>query len=372
VTHTRLLRRFGRDYLAPTWHPRALVDALAVVDAIRRPFLPMASAAVLPQLDGETIAIAKTDHLGDLIQATALFRALRVQLPSARLVLVHGSWARSMAEWLQSHDYVHELVEYDPAWLQPANRPWLQRFMRARTSRRNAAAALRAFRPALFLDIRTTSPHALTLAIESGAEYRVGFGLRGRAWQYHARIPYGVSQSIGQNWLHALGVLGLDAGRYMGPVLPAHPHPAIDAPIVLQPGSRTPGKEASLDVWHAIVDTLAPIAPLVLIGTAMERERYGALTARAQSGRVSDCFGATDIDALIRTIAGSRAVVGVESVGAHIGIGARRPVVVLDRAATSGRAAFPDACASLTFVSADQPATAVAQHVRAALTVHTA
>jgi ADP-heptose:LPS heptosyltransferase len=372
VSEQRIFRRFGREYLAPTWYPRALVEALAVVDAVRRPFLRSASPVPVPPLAGATIAIAKTDHLGDLIQATALFRALRDDAPTTQLVLIHGSWSRPMAEWLRTHDYVHELVEYDPAWMQPSTRSWPQRLAHARYTLDAAAATLQRLRPVAFLDIRSTSPHALTLAVKSGAPVRIGYGLRGRGWQYHHRIPYDVSRAIGQNWLHVLEILGLPSRHYAGPVLPAFDAPRGEAPIVLQPGSRTLSKEVSLESWHHIVRALAPIAPLVLVGSAGERARYGELATTAHGNRVLARFGATEIDGLVRTIASARAVVGVESVAAHIGLGAGIPVVVLDRAATSGRAAFPAGAHRLSFVAAEQTPELIAEQVRSALTCRSA
>jgi ADP-heptose:LPS heptosyltransferase len=368
VTRPGVVTRFGRPYLQATWHSNALVDGLAVVDLVLRPFHPAPPAVPVGDLRSATIAIAKTDHLGDLIQATALLRALRTRLPDARLALVHGSWSRELADWLVRHDYVHELVQYDPVWLNPARVSWRARVAQARATRADAARRLRALAPAVFLDIRCTSPHALDLAIESGAPCRIGYGLRGRGWQYHRHISFVPSVALGQNWLHALDALGLPPATYSGPVLPACGPLAASAPIVVQPGSKTPAKEVPIALWAAILPRLAEHAPIVMVGTRGERQRWEALSSAVSGNRLTNTMGDTSVAELIALVARARAVVGVESVAAHLGIGYGRPVVVLDRARASGRQAFPEGADRLAFVDADTNTSAVVERVLASVT----
>ena len=281
MSRPQLRTMFGRQYLLPTWYPPSLVTGLAILDTGRRLFSTPAEAVALPDLAHATIVIAKPDHFGDLIQVTALLRALRERLPAARLVLVHGSWAAELGAWLVAHDYVHDLVTYDAAWLQPAGTSWSTRIRVERATRQAAAETLRAMHPAAYLDIRCGTPSTIDLAIESRAAVRVGFGLRGRDWQYHARIPYVVDESLGQNWLHALDVLGLPPARYRGPSLPQAAALRSTAPIIVQPGSRTKAKEAPIALWEALLPRLALIAPITRSPNAP------AVRTRRASGRRS-------------------------------------------------------------------------------------
>jgi ADP-heptose:LPS heptosyltransferase len=350
MSRPHLVQILGRDYLLPTWYPAPLVTGLALMDQGRRLLSRPADRVPLPDLSQATIVVAKPDHFGDLMQATALLRALREQLPAARLVLVHGSWATEIAEWMVAQDYVHELVTYDAAWLQPSNTPWATRFRVERETRESAARALRRLHAAVYLDIRCTTPSSIDLAIASGIPIRIGFGLRGRSWEYHARIPYREADSLGQNWLHVLEVLGLDPVTYRGPVLPAAPAPHADGLIIVQPGTRTSAKEAPTALWTALLPQLAERAPVMFVGTAAERERFAALRAAVPAGRQIDAMGTTGVTDLIAVAGTARAAVGVESLVAHLAIGHGRPTVVLNNPAASGVVAFPGDLPTLTFV----------------------
>jgi ADP-heptose:LPS heptosyltransferase len=350
MTRPQLVSILGRQYLLPTWYPAPLVTGLALVDQGRRLVSSPATPRAIPDLRSATIVIAKPDHFGDLIQATALFRALRDRLPGARLVLVHGSWAREVGEWLVAQDYVHDLVSYDAAWLQSADASWSTRFRVEHETRTAAAALLKGMRPDLYLDIRCTSPNSIDLAIACEAPLRIGFGLRGRSWEYHALIPYTADASLGQNWLHALDVLGLPAATYRGPVLPACEPLGADAPVIVQPGSRTAAKEAPLALWAALLPELARRAPILLVGNARDRERFAPLRQFIPADRLQDAMGSTSIADLVSLTGRARAAIGVESMVAHLAIGHQRPTVVLNNPAASGIVAFPDSLPSLTFV----------------------
>ena len=350
MTRPQLVQILGRQYLLPTWYPAPLVTGLALVDQGRRLVSAPATPRAIPDLTHATIVVAKPDHFGDLIQATALLRALRERLPSARIVLVHGSWAREVGAWLVAYDYVHDLVTYDAAWLQSHDASWPARLRIEHDTRASAAATLRGMRPDVYLDIRCTSPSTIDLAIASDAPLRIGFGLRGRSWEYHALIPYQADASLGQNWLHALDVLGLPPATYTGPVLPAvAPHTA-DAPIIVQPGSRTAGKEASMALWSELLPQLARRAPLVLVGNARDRDRFAALRNIVPPERLTDAMGSTSFADLVTVTGRARAAIGVESMVAHLAVGYGKPTVVLNNPDVSGIIAFPDGLPSLTFV----------------------
>ena len=350
MTRPRLMKILGCEYLLPTWYPAPLVTGLAMLDQARRLVSRVPGPAPMPDLHAATIAIAKPDHFGDLIQATALFRALRDRLPDARLVLVHGSWASEVGAWLVAHDYVHELVTYDAAWLQSSERSWPARLRMERETRASAASRLRALRADVYLDIRCTSPSTIDLAIDSAVPLRVGFGLRGRSWEYHAKIAYLPEASLGQNWLHALDVLGLPAATYRGPVLPEVAPLSADAPIIVQPGSRNTVKEAPFALWEALLPQLAERAPITLVGSADDRARFAPLRALVPAHRLHDAMGATSFGQLVTLTGRARAAVGVESMVAHLAIGYARPTVVLNNPDASGIVAFPDDLASLSFV----------------------
>lgn len=71
----------------------------------------------LPPIDPatiRTIAVIKTDHIGDLIMATPIFAALRKHFTQAKITAVTGVWARGV---LQNNPNVDREVSYYPEWL---------------------------------------------------------------------------------------------------------------------------------------------------------------------------------------------------------------------------------------------------------------
>jgi heptosyltransferase-2/heptosyltransferase-3 len=362
VTRPRTTRLLGADYLAPTWYPRAALLGLATLDRVRRATGRHRPSRPCPELARASIAIVKPDHLGDLLQATPLLRALRDSLPEARLQLVHGRWTRALAAWLRANGYVDALVEYDAAWLHAPGTPWRVRLANERTSRATAAGALRAAGTDVLLDIRCTSPTALPLARAVPGAWRAGFGLRGGAWEYDALVPYDERVPLPQNWLHVLPVLGLAPRRYRGPVLPPVPPPGPDAPIVVQIGSRTRAKEAPASTWRALLPRLAALAPITLVGSADERARTAPLAA-LDPARITDRTGTTDVPGLLALVAGARAIVGTDSIAATIALGHARPTAVLVRDGM-GSASLPDDAPSLRVLRDDAPPDAVLAALR--------
>lgn len=365
MSRPRVTRLLGADYLAPTWYPRAALLGLAALDRARRATAPVRAPRARPALERATIAVVKPDHLGDLLQATPLLHALRTQRPDARLVLVHGRWNRTLAQWLRSHDYVHELVEHDMAWLHAPGTPWRERLARDAATRATAAAALRDLGTDVLLDIRCTSPTALPLARAVPGAWRAGFGLRGGAWEYDATIPYDHRVPLPQNWLHVLPVLGLAPVPYDGPVLPPVPARGPDAPIVVQATSRTRGKEPPATTWARLLPVLATLAPVQLVGSTAERARLDALVAHGPAGRIVNRAGETDLPALIALVGGARAVVGTDSVATTIALGHRVPAVVLMRDGM-GAASLPDAAPTLRLLRDDASPDAITAALREA------
>ncbi|MCU0625507.1 MAG: hypothetical protein MUF21_03345 [Gemmatimonadaceae bacterium] len=334
----RTIRVLGADYLLPTWYPRAAVLGLAALDRLRAVGAKR-TVRPRPALAQATIVIARPDHLGDLVQVTTLLHALRTQLPLARLVLLHGSWGRPLAQWLRDDGRVDALVEYDAAWLHAPGTSWAERLRRERETRASAAAALRALGPHVYLDMRLTTPNTLAVARAGGAAWIAGFGLRGESWGYDARIRYDEAASLPQNWLHVLEALDLAPVRYAGPVLPRVD--PVDPPfIALQPGSRSTAKAIPDAVLRTLVPALADVAPVHVLGDARDRARYAWLTELAPVGRVRNRCGETTLPELVRVVGEAAAVVASESLVAHLALGHARPLVALIPARITP-AAFP-------------------------------
>ncbi len=109
-------------------------------------------------------------------------------------------------------------------------------------------------------------------------------------------------------------------------------------------------KEAPLALWQALLPALAERAPVMLVGSAADRERFPALRALVPAHRLQDLMGGTNFAQLVDATGRARAAIGVESMVAHLAVGFHRPTIVLNNPAASGIIAFPDPLPSLRFV----------------------
>jgi hypothetical protein len=73
----------------------------------------------------ERVIVLRPDHIGDVLFALPALRALRKELPDARIDLLIGPWARPLLPDDSKNIYGIELIEFSAPWLE---RPKKKRF----------------------------------------------------------------------------------------------------------------------------------------------------------------------------------------------------------------------------------------------------
>ena len=194
----------------------ALVSTIVdVIGPLRRPKPPK-------------LLVVKLDHLGDVVTATPVFRALRQAYPEARIDALVGSWAKDL---LSGNPHLDVILTYDSS-----------RFARSEESRRGRRnrfrlmRAIGAHRYTHIIELRGDS-WTLLLPFLSGAKHRVDRGtVRLEAWLTKRMWAFG----------------GAPPGPE--PVHEVETNLAVIQPLLGPPGSQPPASTASTRVEVFVTD----------------------------------------------------------------------------------------------------------------------
>lgn len=354
----RTFRTFGITYIAGDTRSRTWPHLIAFLDQVPRVVFRHADRrAAPPPLHSGTIVIAKSDHIGDLLIATPVLKALREQRPHVRVVLMVGKWNAELARALMEGGLCHEVVIFN-AWALNRDSGPLRAAWEWLSSGFRAYRRLRRIRPDAFVDLRLRSGNALLLGYLSRIPFRIGFGGRGLSYTLHRELPYADVPSRGDAYLAALPALGLAGARYLRPGLPGTiaRRPARFARperyVLVHFASPARYREVPPERWLAALSAV-PDVKLVAIGSATDRTRYGSLLDGLGEDRVINAMGLTSLRELVDLARGSEGGIVIDSVVAHLLLAFDRPTIVLMRPGASERMSFPEHCPTTVFCDTD-------------------
>lgn len=194
------------------------------------------------------VLVVKMFAMGDVLNATPAFRALRRALPECRIELVVGRWS---AAAVAGNPNLDEAVVFDDAELRSQGIGGIWRFVRRLRGRRYDAAVI------LHRAVRVNA-----LIAACGVPVRAGIGWNGRGL-FLTRQAYEGSETSGheiRRYLNVLSVLGIpNAGEEMEFFVPDADSLAaerileendVERPVVLCPGGASnPGEEMPTRRW---------------------------------------------------------------------------------------------------------------------------
>ena len=155
------------------------------------------------------VLVVKMFAMGDVLNATPVFRALRRALPGCRIDLVVGQWS---AAAVAGNPNIDEAVVFDDAELRSQGIGGIWRFVRRLRSRRYDAAVI------LHRAVRVNA-----MIAACGVPVRAGIGWKGRG-PFLTRQAYEGPETSGheiRRYLNVLSVLGIpDAGGGDGVLRP--------------------------------------------------------------------------------------------------------------------------------------------------------
>lgn len=363
-------RFLGLPYLRPGSRSAVGPYLLALADQLPRMLFGSTPETTIPDLGDAWITVFKLDHLGDLLMATPFLCELRRQRPRSHTQLVVGSWSLPLARILERGGLCDEVVTLDAATHNRMDRGLLRKLRRHSGSHRTALAAVKSRAPVAAVDLRVFTSGGLLLARQARVPFRIGFGLRGWHYTMHRTIPYDRSRSLGQLFLDALPLLGLERATYFGPDASAlvggigestdqntEAAGASGSYVVVHAASPVSAKCASAEAWRSYLQPLARRHTIVAVGTEADRSINGALAAWVPPERWLDLTGRTPFESLVRIVRGAAGGVTIDSVVAHLLLAFRRPSVVLMMPGASARRFYPDETPTISFADGRAAAT---------------
>jgi ADP-heptose:LPS heptosyltransferase len=348
------IKLFGNSYLSGRKMNPLMMGFIVARDLLLKPFFGVTTAEVPDREKIREICVCKLDHLGDVLMIVPALRRLRRLCPQARLTLVVGDWAQSLAAFLQISGVVDEVVICNLALLDRSKKNLAHKIWREWKSRVSSAQILRAKKIDLLFDFRPFSPDAWSIAAISGAKFRIGFGLRGMSSVYHRLIPYDDGEAMGQLFLNGIGILQGEPEHYSSPGLPSalssarRVWPKEDGGpyLVVQLYSVDDKKNVPLIYWREIIQGLLPFYKIALVGSKAEGQRA---ERELPLPGLHPFFGQTAIPELIRLVEESDGVLSVDSLSAHIGLAFGKRVRVLYVPGVSNQRAYPKDNPNLMF-----------------------
>jgi len=318
-------------------------------------FIASAAVSALSNLAGRfraprpmRILVVKLDHLGDVVQATPVFRALQMAFPDTPIDALVGSGGRAL---LDANPFVSRVLVYDA--------PRFRRPGQPRPSRRGAWRRLRDVASARYTHIVELRGDAWTLALPflCGSVLRADRGTV-RIAKWLARRRGGDAATEGAPAAHEvetnlavlrplldgrepedrpevfvteyerrgarerLAELGLDSARAFAAIHPG----ASWRPRAWRP-ERYAELAARLSKRHGL--------DVVFLGDSSERDIEAALAARlgpagaGPGARHAFCFGTLTLREAVAILAEARLVIGNDSGFVHVAAALGAPVVAL-------------------------------------------
>lgn len=326
---------------------RAAYLVLRTVDAMLDRLVPRAHGAC--RIPPRRVLVAVGGHLGDAVLATAAIRLLRESLPDAEIGVLVPSWARPVVTAHPAIRWIHT-VDHWKLNRQLSSRS--ARWLRHRRTLRDAVAGIEAVGYDVAVDLYPYFPNSAPLLWRAAIPCRIGYESGGLGALYTRALPWNARR---RNW-HTVeqhrellrqipGIAASAASLPMRYALPPHAPAARDAAarlvgeeslapggvgyVVVHPGAGNPRKEWTVDGWQRVA------RPLAERGIHLVFTGHGAAQAEMVERIITDTPGCTNLagrldwDAFRAVVAGARALIGVDTVAAHLAAAEDVPVVVL-------------------------------------------
>ena len=327
-------RLFGRDYLKTTRYSLALVLAVAALDCVWRVVLGRTPPLAPPDFNGKKIAVAKLDHLGDLLITSAFLTRLREHTRDVHITLIVGSWCRPLAEIYQRIGLCDAVLTYDAAGCNKQT-TFLKALRKQFTNFWSLRRQLRALKLDALIDLRERSPNTLLLGRLSGIPFRAGFGVRGLSFTLHHTFRYDPKSPLGQMYLDAFASLGFPNFNYQRPLLAPPPGqtlpPAVRAGgryLVIHPASRDLFREAGPRFWAQVFAQMPQIDQIIAVGGRGDRARYQFLD-ELNDPRFLNLMGDTSLEQLLELVKQAHRAVVIDSFVAHIALAFDVPALLI-------------------------------------------
>ncbi len=296
-------------------------------------FFPLRSAGRNKPSVPDRILLIRADHIGDVINATAILGPVRKAFPGAVIDFLAPSWAKDI---LENNPDIDNIIQFDP--------PWFDRRCPGFAGHIKGLFTMRGIIKRgdydIAVDLRGDFRHILAMFL-SGTKCRVGYGITGGGFLLTHNVPYeGVMHETDRN-MELLRALGVEGGtpevslcfpendaKTGEALIREHGLHGKYAVLHAVPGHGTkkwdPGKFAAVARYLSNEKRFIPVAA----GTAGDTEEVKKIKDPADI-RLIDITGKTSLGALYHILKHASLFVGVDSAPAHMAAAAGIPAVIL-------------------------------------------
>lgn len=279
------------------------------------------------------ILVVRLDHIGDVIFSTTVFEGLRKQFPSAKIMMMAGSWAK---EIVQFNPNIDEVIVFDA--------PWFCR-TRQRNKLKNIFQIIRKLRSEKFdlaFELRGDFRNIILLFF-SRIKYRVGYGITGGGFLLNKMIEYGkekheIEYNLGQ--LHSLNFpvynKSLDIfvpsadDCYMEDLLKSNNVIHGDKLVGIHTGSGTGATRWPLDNYRKLTERLIRELNLKIVLTGGSNEKYHVeKLINEVSQQVLNFCGKTTLLQLTALWKKCLMVIGSNSGPVHLAAAVGTPIIMI-------------------------------------------
>lgn len=232
------------------------------------------------------ILVMRTAYVGDAIMTLPVFKPLKKKFPLAKISFLVS---RATAPLLENHQYVDEVIAYDPFWFYDTGRKEYEVFMQEFRKREFD----------LVIEARGDIREFLFLVRPLKARYKVSYGIGGGKYFLTHVVPYGGLKHKVRYHLDMVDYLGGDTGDIEWGLSFSEAENSRVADLLTERGVRThfcavhPGSRLPLkrfesgkcaELYDRIIDKYK--VPVVVLGSPSEKDVVREITSRMKNNPI--------------------------------------------------------------------------------------
>ncbi len=284
--------------------------------------------------DIENILVIRLDHIGDLLFATPVFRAIKEAYPKVRLdVLI----SRHNKDIIKNNPFVDEIMTYDAPWFKRKNGRLikLREFIRL-------AKVLRREKYDIGIDLRGDLRHIILMSL-AGIKYKIGYGITGGGFFLDKEVSYYPQvHEVEHNsdLLKAIDIKSMykeseffipdEYKNFAEEFYAKNGLRTEDFLVCIHPGAGYHSKRWLPKKWAQLIDRLTEEfkAKVVIIGTKEDKTSLGNIKETIRS-KVIDAIGKTSLGELAALLKRANLFIGTDSGPSHVASAVNTPSIIL-------------------------------------------
>lgn len=317
---------------------------IGVIDAFGYGFSNRAKKTIAapPKHEIKKILLCRNDHMGDVLMLTPVIRAVRDQLPDAKVHVLINSISKP---WVGHISGIEKYHFFDHFYLNRKDKSLIKRLIVMLRQIPRLIKDIKVEKYDIAIDLRPHFGNVIPLLRASNIKFMAGYGSSGFGFLLDKKIEFDQTKHFVENMFKCVSCIcgEIDAGRYnmtidsgsskddeIDALLKKYDLSKDRGYIAVHPFSGNDCKMWTAEKWAALINKIGQERgrEVVILGSKADR-RYFANIDRLVTVKIADLIGQTDFSQLIKIIEWSRLFIGVDSLSAHIAAALSKKVVTV-------------------------------------------